>query len=48
MSFDPSVHYYWASRLSEISEKQIEYLMYSSEILLKTVPSKRQERSGNE
>lgn len=48
MSFDPSVHNHWASCLSETSEKQIEHLMYSSEILLKTVPSKRQERSGNE
>ena len=36
------------SCLSEIPEQQIQHLMYGSESLLKTVPSTREERAGNE
>lgn len=48
LSFDLSVLNHYASCLWEISERQIYHLMYSSEILLRTVHTKRAERSRNE
>jgi len=46
--FDPLVRTHRVSCLSEIPEQQIQHLMYGSESLLKTVPSTREERAGNE